>query len=307
MRIFAAKALSVLRVVYIAFAALLGIGFAVISTMYLWEGVETAIDVAECNAAAQPPYVPAVAADSGPELAIVTNCYWLHRPDPLSFESYSQTPVLAAIFFFMAFAALKRRWEMLWVPGWFLIASVAFGAVTGVLYDGWGTLLGLFSVPCAWLLVPIVGIVAARSRATGRAIPAQAVLATLVAVTYVWRAIAVAMSTDAVRAIGPFLGGHTFYPDAIGLVSGSIVGLGAAIALLFAAVVSLWGRARALSAAFAFTAGLSFPGLLQTLDLVLGLQEGGYVVYAIQQAVAFVACVTALVLARRQRIQLVAA
>lgn len=307
MRIFTAKAFGALRVVYIAFAALLGIGFAIMSTMYLWEGVETAIDVAQCNAAVQPRSAPVVALDSEPELTTVTNCYWLHGPDPLSFESYGQKPVLAAIFLFMAFAALKRRWDMLWGPGWFLIASVAFGAVTGVLYDGWRTLLGLFSIPCAWLLVPIAGIIVAKSQATGRPIPTQAVLATLVTATYVSRAIAVAMSADAVRAIGPLLGGHTFDPEAIGLVSGSIVGLGAAGALLFAAVVSLWGSTRALSAAFAFTAGLSFPGFLQVFDLALGLEEGGYVVYAIQEAIAFVACVAALALARRQRIQAVAA
>ena len=302
-----AKALGVLRAVYIAFAALLGIGFAVTSTMYLWEGVETAIDVAQCNADTQSGPTPTVAPDSGPELTIVTNCYGFDGPDPLSFESYSKGPVLAGIFFSMALAALKRRWEMLWVPGWFLIASVAFGAITGVLYDGWRALLGLFSLPCAWLLIPIAGIVVAKSQAIGRAIPAQAVIATLVATTYVWRAIAVAMSPDTVRAIGPFLGGHTFYPDAMGLVSGSIVGLGAVTALLFAAVASLWGSARALKAAFAFTAGLSFPGFLQALDLVLGLRESGYVAYTIQEAIVFVTRVAALVVARQQRFPAVAA
>jgi hypothetical protein len=140
-----------------------------------------------------------------------------------------------------------------------------------------------------------------------QAISPQAALAALVAVSYAVRAIAVAMSTDAVRAIGPLLGGHTFYTGAIELVSASIVGLGATIALLFAAVLSQWGNARALNAALAFTAGLSFPGFLRALDLAFALQEGGYVAYAIQEAVAFVACVTALGLAHRQRIQTAAA
>ena len=119
------------------------------------------------------------------------------------------------------------------------------------------------------------------------------ILAALVALSYLGRAAAVAASPEADRAIGPLLGGHTFYNDAIELVSGSIVGLGAAIALLVAAFASLHGRGRGLSATFAFTAGLSFPGFLQTLDLVLGLQESSYVAYVIQGAIAFVACIAA--------------
>ncbi len=129
----------------------------------------------------------------------------------------------------------------------------------------------------------------------------------LVAMSYVWRAIAVAMSAEAARAIDALRGGQTFYPESVELVSASIVGLGAAIALLSAVVLSLWGSRRALDPAFAFTAGLSFPGFLQALDLILGLQEGGYGAYAIQEAIAFVACVTALALARRQRIRTVTA
>ncbi len=133
---------------------------------------------------------------------------------------------------------------------------------------------------------------------------ARVVLAVLVAVGYFGSAIAVAMSVEATRAMDVLRGGHTFYTGNIEFVSATIVAVVAAIALLFAAVLSLWGKARALDAAFAFSAGLSLPGFLQSIDLVFGLQESRHVGYAIQDAVAFVACVAALVLARgRERAQ----
>jgi hypothetical protein len=138
-------------------------------------------------------------------------------------------------------------------------------------------------------------------------ISAQGTLATLVAMSYAWQAIDVALSIEATRAIDVLRGGHTFYSGNIELVSGTLVGLGAAVALLFAAVLSLSGRVGPLDAAFAFAAGLSFPGFLQALDLMLGVYQGGYVAYVIQEAAAFAACIAALALTRRLRIQMATA
>lgn len=291
MRTLAAKTLAVLRVVYIAFAMLFGVAIMVLSLEYLWQGIDNAIDVEQCNST--------VETDPATGVATVTNCYGIDGPDPLGFESYGKGPAFAAAFLLIAFAALKRRWSMLWLPCWFLLSSVTVGAVASVIYFGWRSLLGFASLPCAWLFVPIAGIVvAARSPAVSGAMAARVVLAVLVAVSYFGSAIAVAMSVEATRAIDVLRGGHTFYTGNIEFVSATIVAVVAAIALLFAAVLSLWGRTRSLNAAFAFSAGLSLPGFLQAIDLVLGLQESGYYAYAIQDAFAFVACAVALALAR---------
>jgi hypothetical protein len=208
--------------------------------------------------------------------------------------------------FLTALGAFKRRWEMVRLPCLFLISLVTIPAVAGVFYDVGRSQLSFATF--AWLAIPMTTIaIASRSPANSRTSAVQAALAAIAMASYVWRAILTVTGSEAAQAIDTLRGADTFYVESVELVSGSIVGLGVAIALLFAAVLSLRGNARALYAAFAFTAGLSFPGFLRSLDLIFGLQEGGYVAYAIQEAVAFVACVTALALARRQRIQIVAA
>jgi hypothetical protein len=277
--------LTVLRVVYIAFAVLVGVAFSVASVGYLWQGIEAAIDFEQCKSTVQ----------SDP--AVVVNCYGIDGPDPLSFESYGKGLFFAAAFLLIAFAALKRRWGILWLPSWFLVAPFAVQAVANVIYFGWRSLLGYICVQCAWQLIPAAGIVvAARSPAVSGAMSARVALAVLVAVSYLGSAIAVARSVEATRALDVLRGGHTYYTGNIEFVSASIVGVVAAVALLFAAVFPLWGKARALNAAFAFSAGLSLPGFLQTIDLVLSLQESRHAAYAIQDAVAFIASVAAVML-----------
>jgi hypothetical protein len=288
-----ARTLAVLRVVYIVFSALIGIVFAVASVGYLWQGIETAIDVAQCNATVEP------------DPRIVTNCYGFDGPDPLSFDSYGRAPVLAVMFFLTAFGAFKRRWEMLRLPLLFLVSSVTVPAVAGVLYDVGRSQLEFTSL--AWVAIPVaITVIAARSPANSRPSAAQAALAAVVTASFFWRAIATATGPDLVQAMDTLRGGDTIYVSSIELVSGSIVGLIAAIALLIGAVASLFGEPRVLTAALAFTAGLSFLGFLQVLDLVLGLRDNWNAAYVIQEAVAFVACVVALALVRRQRIQTVA-
>ena len=76
-----AKALGLLRVAYIAFALLLGVGFTGASALYLWDGIKTAVEVDDCKATAQP--------DPG----TIVNCYGIDGPDPLSFESYGKGPI----------------------------------------------------------------------------------------------------------------------------------------------------------------------------------------------------------------------
>ncbi len=140
MRTFAVRTLAVLRVVYIAFAMLLGIAFTIGSVGYLWQGIN-AVDFAKCDST--------VETDPATGVAIVTNCYGIDGPDPLSFESYGKLPIAAAMFLLIGFAAMKRRWSMLWLPCWFLLSSVTVGAVASVIYFGWRSLLGFASLPCA--------------------------------------------------------------------------------------------------------------------------------------------------------------
>jgi hypothetical protein len=275
--------------VYIAFAVLLGVLLAALSLYHLREGIQAAIEFAQCNATVEPSPIP------GGE--IVTNCYGIDGPDPLSFESYGKLPVFAAMFFLTAFGALKRRWEIAQLPWLFLIPFVMGPAIAGVLYDVGRSELGFSTI--AWLAIPIAGIVvASRLPLNSRTSPAEVALAAIATVSYVWRAIAIPTGPHLVQAMNTLGGGDAFYLESVDLLSGSIVGLGAAIALFVGAVASLYRKRRVLTAAFAFTTGLSLPGFLKTLDLTLGLRDEWNAVYVIQEAVAFVACVAALALTR---------
>jgi hypothetical protein len=301
-----AKALVSIRIVYIAFALLLGVGLAAGSAFYLWGGIEAAIEFGRCLAAAPEPSTPKGATDPGLEVTTVTNCYGIDGPDPLSFDSYGKGPVLAAMFFLTAFGALKRRWEIARLPCLFLISFVMIPAIAGVLYDVGRSQLGFGTV--AWLAIPTAGIVvASRLPVDSRASPAEAMLAALAAASYFWSVIVTAMGPHIAQAMDTLGTEDTFYVESVELLSGSIVGLIAAIALLIGVVASLYGDRRVLTAALAFTAGLSFPGFLKTLDFILGLRDGWNAAYAIQEAVAFVSCIAALALARRQRTQTAAA
>jgi hypothetical protein len=127
-------------------------------------------------------------------------------------------------------------------------------------------------------------------------VSAAVVLAAVAAASYLWRAIAVALSPEAIRAIDHLLGKPNEYAPDVVLVVGSLVGLCSGMMLLFGAMASLGGKHRTPNAALVFTAGLSLPGFLQALDLIFGLQGSRNVEYVIQEAVAFMVCATALAL-----------
>jgi hypothetical protein len=76
LRTIVAKTLAVVRVVYISFAALLGVAFAIASVGSLWAGIDNAIEFARCNSTVEP------------NPAVIVNCYGIDGPDPLSFDSY---------------------------------------------------------------------------------------------------------------------------------------------------------------------------------------------------------------------------
>jgi hypothetical protein len=83
----------------------------------------------------------------------------------------------------------------------------------------------------------------------------------------------------------------------------TVAGLCAAILLLAGAVSSTGRKYRVRNAALAFAAGLAFPGFLESLDLMFGLQgpfsrnEG----YSLQEGFAFVTAVAALAIIARRR------
>jgi hypothetical protein len=288
-----AKSLAALRIVYSVATVLIGSAVAVASAIGIWQGLQIEpIDVGG----------PFARYDVVTGSTTITNPYGFDGPPPLSFYNYGKAPAVAVIFLIIGFATLKSRWESLSLAAWFIMAPVLVDILASVFNFGWQSVMTLISVQAFWVYLPLVGIVvAAMSTANSRKTPAEAFLAVFVAAGYLWRMFAVAASPEADQAMGPLRGEHAFYPDSIEIVSVSIVGLGAAILLLIAAFTAWHGKGRSLNAAFAFTAGLSFPGFLQAIDLVFNLQASRNAEYLFHEALTFVTCAAVLAITVQRR------
>jgi hypothetical protein len=233
-------------------------------------------------------------------------------PPPFSLSSYGYTPVIAAIVLLSGLAALKQRWEALALACWFLLG----GAVLEALYVIWilgrhgaipESVADAFAV--VWAFFPLLGLVLAakaRSReetlseappsvATQERLRLRNTLIGMAAVSYLWRAIAMWLSPGLTFAIAYLRGMSDLYGPEQVVLSG-VVGLGAAIVLLACVVVSSKTSDKIMHATLAFTAGFAFEGFLDTLDYAFRLGSLRELTYALQDAVAFVACCLALAL-----------
>lgn len=233
-------------------------------------------------------------------------------PPTFSLSSYAYTPLIAATVLLSGFAALKRRWEAVALMCWFLLG----GAVLEALYVIWilarhgvmpESIAGALVV--LWAFFPMLGLLLA-AKAKSRDEPLSNVSSSLAAqerirlrntligvaaVSYLWRAIAMWLSPGMTYAIAYLRGMSDLYgPEQV--VLSSVVGLGVAIVLLACVVVSSKGSDRILLAALAFTAGFAFEGFLDAIDYAFGLGSLRELTYALQDALAFVACCAALAL-----------
>ncbi len=287
-----------LRIAFIVLAFMIGIGLiagAALSVSDLLEVMNRAVD--------QP---AAVQQPDG--TTIITNPLGLDGPPSLSFSSYGYTPVIAAILLLSALAALKRRWDILSLTCWFLVGGVVPEALYSVWSVGWDGLISAFvpnAIGAAWVCFPILGLwLATAASSRGEIRPGDApsassqerirlrnTLVGLAVLSYLLRLVTIALTPGAMSALAYFRGTSDAY-----LMMGSALGLGAALLLLLGLLRSRRGNDTFLSSVLAFTAGLAFEGFLVALDLTSGLGARLELVYALQDAMAFVACCAALAL-----------
>lgn len=240
---------------------------------------------------------------------------YLDGPLPFSLASHGYTPALGAIALLSGFAALRQRWLVLALACWFLLGT----GVMEALYMIW--ILGRHAVVpeytaagfvAAWIVFPMLGLLlAARGRpheeprsdvpfliSAQESIRLRNTLIGLVAVSYIWRAIAMVLSPGRTYAIAYLQGMSDLYgPEQVVLAGG--VGLCASIVLAGCAVASGRGSDRVMHAALALTAGFALEGFLDTIDYVFRLGSLRELTYSLQDAVAFVACCAALALSVR--------
>jgi hypothetical protein len=280
-----------LRIVFIVLAFLIGIGLIAGAALSVSDLLEVMNRVADQPAAVQQP-----------DGTIV------ERPPSLSFSSYGYTPVIAVILLLSALAALKRRWDILSLTCWFLVGGVVPEALYSVWSVGWDGLISAFipnAIGAAWVCFPILGLwLATTAGSHGEIRPGEApsassqdrirlrnTLVALAVLSYLLRLVTIALTPGAISALAYFRGTSDAY-----LMMGSALGLGAALLLLVGLLRSRRGNDRFLSSVLALTAGLAFEGFLVALDLTSGLGARLELVYALQDAVAFVACCAALAL-----------
>jgi uncharacterized membrane protein YhaH (DUF805 family) len=227
-------------------------------------------------------------------------------PPPFSFSNYVYIPAISVVVLVGAVAALKRRWEALTLTCWFLAGAVIVDVFDAAWNFGWGRVPP--TVGSIWTFLALLGLVlagAARQRGEPRieAAPSPSrqerirlrnTLVSLVVVSYLWRAIFIALNPAAAGAIAILRGISGVY-----LLVNGVIALGAALVLLVCAVASFRAHDRLMNAALAFTAGLSFEGSLDALDFALTGGARLEIMYALQDAVAFVACCCALALSVR--------
>jgi len=293
-----------LRILFIVLAFLIGIGLIAGAALSVSDLLEVMNRVVDQPAAVQQP----------DGTTIITNPLGLDGPPSVSFSSYGYTPFIAAILLVSALAALKRRWDMLSLMCWFLAGGIvpeALYSVWSVWNVGWDGLISAFipnAIGAAWVCFPILGLwLATAARSRGEIRPGEApsassqdrirlrnTLVGLAVLSYLLRVVTITLTPGAISALAYFRGTS----DA-NLMLGSALGLGAALVLLFGLLRSRRDNDRFLTSVLAFTAGLAFEGFLVALDLTSGLGARLELVYALQDAVAFVACCAALALSAR--------
>jgi hypothetical protein len=230
----------------------------------------------------------------------------LDRPPAFSFSTYGYIPAIGVVALASAVAALKRHFPALALASWLLTGAVIVDVFDAILNLGWTRVPALLGT--IWTVVSIVGfllVISARPRAehTPDAAPSASrterirlrnTLVSLIVVSYLWRAVFIVMNPAAAGAISILRGTSGVY-----LLVNGVVALGAALVLLVCAVASFKGHERLMNGALAFTAGLSFEGFLDALDFALMGGARLEIMYALQDAVAFVACCCALALSAR--------
>jgi hypothetical protein len=227
-------------------------------------------------------------------------------PPEFSFSTYGYIPAVGAVALVGAVAALKRRWEALALVCWLLTGGVLVDVIDAILSLGWTRVPA--AIGTAWPAVALLGfalVMAARQRGE---LPVDAVpsasrqekirlrntLVSLVVVSYLWRAVFIVLNPAAAGAISILRGTSGVY-----LLTNGVVALAASTVLLVCAIVSFKGHDRVMDAALAFTAGLAFEGFLDALDFALIGGARLEIMYALQDAVSFVACCCALALSVR--------
>jgi hypothetical protein len=287
-----------LRILFIVLAFLIGIGLIAGAALSVWDLLEVVNGVVDQPAAVQQP----------DGTTIITNPYGLDGPPPFSFSSYGYVPFIGAIVFLSGLAALKRRWETLALTCWFLLGGVVLVALYSIWSLGWDGLIFAFipnAIGAAWVCFPLLGLwLATVAGSRGEIRPGEApsassqdrirlrnTLVGLAVLSYLLRIVTIALTPGAISALAYFRGTSDAY-----LIVGSVLGLGAALLLLVGILRARRDNGRLLSSMLAFTAGLAFEGFLVALDLTSGLGARLELVYALQDAVAFVACCAALAL-----------
>jgi hypothetical protein len=273
------KIVAILRIPFIALAIVLGFGLTTAGVLGLWEfGLASAGGAAGIDGLA-----------------------------PFRFSTYAFTPVFGALVLVSGFAALRRSWHALFLVSWILIGAALVGALDAVWNLAPGEMFPALG-NLAMVLLPVVGLVlASAAKANGKhpaSIPASAsleerirlrnTLIALVVISYLWRAVALALSPGAISALAYLLDSTE-----ASLILSSLIALVISLALLLAAVMPSIGAERFMPAALAFTAGLTFEGLLHALDFTTTGGSAIELTYALQDGVAFVASAAALALSPR--------
>lgn len=269
---------ATLRIVFIVVAAAFGMWLTAAGVLGVWELIQ----------------------------ASLTGEPGLDGPPPFGFSTYAYIPAIGVVVLASALAALKHRWQALALACWLLAGAVMVDALDAISNLGWARVPG--AVGTVWTLVAILGLVLAAtarrrserpvdeapSASRQEKIRLRNTLVSLVVVSYLWRAVLIALNPGAVSAISILRGTSEAY-----LIVNSVVALGAAFVLLACAIASFKGNEKLMNAALAFTSGLAFEGFLDALDFALTSGARLEIIYALQDAVAFVACVCALALSLR--------
>ena len=277
-----------LRIVFVALSFVIGFGLTVAGVLSLFDSIQVSV--------------------SGQS--------YLDSPLPFSFASHAYTPLIGAITLLSGFAALRQRWHVLELACWFLLGT----GVVDALYTIW--VLGRYGVApdatngaivAAWVLFAMFGLLLAashrpqepRSHAPAPASAQETIrlrntLIGLVAVSYIWRAIAMWLRPGLTYAIA-YLQGITesYGPDQV--ILSVVVGLCLVAVLAVCAAVASSTSERVTHGTLALTAGFALEGFFDTLDYFFRFGSLRELNYSMQDAVAFVACCTALALSLRAK------
>ena len=274
-----------LRLLYLTVALVIGFGLMAAGMLSLMDGVQVSVG----------------------------GLSYLDDLQPFGFSSHIYTPVLGAITIASGLAALRRRWQVLALTCWFLFGT----GVMEALYLVWilvtvGSILDASGAAfvVAGLVFPILGLVLSTRAETRHDVEPHAsasasmqdklrlrnTIIGLAIISYVWRVATLTVSPGALSALAYLRGTTEEY-----LVLDSVVGASAAVLLLTGIVLSRKSDVGFLVAALATTAGFAFEGILDVLDLLLGGAARLELAYALQDAVAFLACCAALALSEHVR------